>query len=194
LQAKLPDVNAVLVFYRTQSLKFLSQGKWLGAGGSLNNQNAVLPEDYRVIVDTKTYNTAMETGTFFVCLKCSAEVPVQEIKFIQLLNNGLEKTHYNEDYSTHWIHVMQSCGHVNRKSKTEKITERKQEPFYLNCVWQPPKKLSGLSTRFGFKNRYEEWFFQYQKELEHQIGRYRAEYQAQNPDEEMSDYLDTGAE
>lgn len=192
IQAKLPDVNAVLVYYRTQSQKLMSQANWLGAEGALNAQNAVLPEDYRVIIDTKEYHKAVQTGIFYVCLGCSAEVPVQEIKFVQLLNNSLEQTHYNEKYSEFWIHDIPGCGHKNRKIKSEKITEKKQEPFYLNCVWEPPIKKAGLSTRFGFRNKFMEWFYTYQKELEHQIGRYRAEYQAQNPDDDMDEWEDDG--
>jgi len=170
----------------------MGQGNWLGASGALNAQNAVLPEDYRVIVDDKVYRDASQAGTFYVCLKCEAEVAIQDIKFVKLLNSSLEKAMYKEDYSDHWVHKVPGCMNMNRLSKCEKITEHHQEPFYLNCVWKPPVKKAGLATRFGFKNRFMEWFYAYQKELEHQIGRYRAEYQSQNPDEEMDEWDDEG--
>lgn len=192
MQAKLPDVNAVLVYYRTQSQKLMSQSNWLGASGALNSQNAVLPEDYRVVVDSRAYHEAVQTGTFYKCLRCSVEVPIQKIEFVKLFNNAIEKMFYKEDYSEHWRCVIDGCNSINRKSKSEKITTRRQEPFYLACVWEPPIKESGLATRFGFKQRFQVWFYRYQKELEHQIGKYRTEYQSQNPDEEIDDFKDTG--
>jgi hypothetical protein len=170
----------------------MGQSNWLGAGGALNAQNAVLPEDYRVIVDTKHYKETVQTGTFYKCLRCEDEIPVQDIEFVKLLNNSIDKMYYKENYSEFWFCPKRGCGHRNRKSQSEKITERKQEPFYLNCVWEPPAKKAGLATRFGFKQRFQEWFYAYQKELEHQIGRYRAEYQSQNPDDDMEEWDDEG--
>ncbi|MDH3879689.1 MAG: hypothetical protein OET18_17745, partial [Desulfobacterales bacterium] len=158
--------------------------------GALDSQNAVLPEGYRVTIDTKMYKDSIQNGTFYICSKCSEEIPVQEIEFVKLLNKSVERMYYKEQYSLSWFCPKKGCGHKNRKSESETITERRQEPFYLDCVWEPPRKQAGLATRFGFKERFMEWFYAYQKEIEHQIGRYRAEYQSQNPDEDMEEWND----
>jgi len=54
----------------------------------------------------------------------------------------------------------------------------------------PPKR-HGLIDRMGWHEKWQVWFFNSMEELEHQLGRYRAEWITQ---EESGEVIEEGSE
>lgn len=165
--------------------------------------NSLLSEDYRVTINTEDYKKHLEDRTVYQCSFCTTynqkakqsmptETPFNKITILEvplpLIDKILSKTN-----TTH-IWVCPKCHNENHLEKTQIITEETAQPFYRKVVPSCPVKLAGISYSLDFDNAFQEWFYNFAEELEHQLGLYRIEYVSQNEMNmvDESGYIDTG--
>lgn len=146
--------------------------------GSLDNMNALFPKEYRVEINTNKYNELMQQRLLYKCNNCNEEINQNEIELfdiiIPLVDSILAKT------QTEKVWKCSKCNKLNEFVKTETVQEKMVEPYYLKVVYSNPTKQDGIIDHSSFDNKFTSWFWTFLKELEYQIGLYRAEYRAQN--------------
>lgn len=193
MQSKLPDINAALVRYRSLAIDSFQNHDDESARMALGNIVALLPEEFKVVVNTEEYREKIKEKNFMVCLKCKKEIPYNEInkvkkrlsnleQFVKMCGKNPPRTADEKEYDMVWD--CPKCKHENRLDDTQLITEKPNMPFYLGVIPEPPKHnySDPLTERMYFTQRFREWFKIAFAEIESKIGIYRAEYQSQNPD------------
>lgn len=173
-QAKLPDINAGFVRYRNYGIQCMEQKNYNGVVTALNGINALLPEEYRVEVNTDKYLESIQEKTLLVCEFCNGEVSLSDIKPIKLFLPYVIRFISNEEHQTVWECIK--CHGINKLKDSKRITETHQQPYFNKVVPVMPKRKDGLQTRSKFHVNFTEWFVKFLEELEHQLGLYRKEY------------------
>ena len=190
-QAKLPDLNAAFVKYRSYGLQSVEVQNFSGAIGALYNINALLPDEYRIEINTTKYLLLISEQTLVVCNKCKKEHNYKDILKKRVLLPSFESSLKGKDYETFWI--CKDCGESNVYDKTKMIHSTLNKPYYLKVVTEPPEKQDGVASMMNYKKRMKKWFYNFLGELEYQLGLYRKEYTSQTEDSEEKD-VDTGEE
>lgn len=185
-QAKLPDVNAAWVKYRSYYLTCTEQEKYTNATTALDSFNALFPDDYRVEIDTQKYNKAVQTKLIVNCNYCAVQFNRNEIKVVELLAPTIIKTIIDTESEEVWF--CPKCNKPNKLLNTRMIKTVYDEPAYFKVVPKPPLRKNGLQSRSHYKFEITKWLDTYVVELEHQLGLYRKEYMSQQDmDEEIPD-------
>lgn len=195
MQAKLPDINAALVRYRSVAIESFQNGDDESARMALGNMVALLPDKFKVRVNTDEYNEKVKEKDFMVCLKCKKEIPYENIKrekklltneeqFIKKCSKNPPLTQEDKEYD--WIWNCPKCSHENRYADTELEKEKPSKPYYLGVIPEPPQRnfRNPLMDRMYFTQRFRDWFKTAFQEIESKVGIYRAEYSAQNQDKD----------
>lgn len=176
-QAKLPDINTAFVKYRTHGLICIDMKNYAGASASLNGINALLPNDYKIEINSAKYNEALKTKISIICNFCNSEINKNDIKIVNLLNPILIQTLTSNEYQKAWF--CPQCKKENYLNKTKMVKYTALKPFYLKVIPEPPRKKDGLQTKNTFHHNYVKWFYNFLEELEYQLGLYRIEYISQ---------------
>jgi len=173
-------VNAAIVRHRSNALKALENNDREIAHISLNAINALLPEDYKVEVNTQKYEKAIEDTWSIYCGYCEEEFPLSEIRPFDLLLNSIESIILGLDVMRVWL--CPKCNEENPYYQAKKKLVKFQNPIYTKIVPEvPPYK--GLINRVGYEQSLRKWFHTYLGELEQQISLYRTDWQSQQGDD-----------
>lgn len=202
MQAKLPDVNAAIVRYRSQALDAVKTGDYDMAVSCINFINADLPEDFKVTVSTELYNSIVEDRKTVPCNYCKSYeiilkdgkpektdklIPTQcsitEIQQYDLEMDWLEQILSNKKTKRMWL--CTKCGKANEMDVTKIKVIKYQEPFYLKIMPSAPRRKRGIQQKASYDNQFKRWFDIAMSEIESQISRYRTEYAAQEALEEI---------
>ncbi len=176
MQSKLPDVNAAIVRYRSKALEALDRNEISTAAICFSAINALLPEEYKVEINTKKYNELIAAKHIITCPSCNQEHPRGDIRPFDILLSVIESVLARQKTMLVW--ECPSCNETNDLANSKHQTIDFQKPFYTHVVPEPPAR-NGLGDRIGYNQRFQEWFAIFVGELEQQIGLYRADYQAQ---------------
>lgn len=182
MQAKLPDVNAALVTHRKSALNAYDMGDYAKAAIAFQAIIALLPDDYKVEINTLRYNELVKKKKKMICEECTEAFERSLIHPYELTLSSLDALILQMPKTLVWD--CPKC-HATRPmdgSKTQTILF--QAPYYLKVVPEAPTRI-GLEARIGFQYRCRKWFDIVFKEIENQIGRYRADYAAQQEEEEF---------
>ena len=174
MQAKLPDINAAWVKERTYFFTCRDMHNWSGMILALDAMNALLPDEYRITVNTRKYDDFIEAKIGYICNDCKKEIPENMIKIKVAIAPLIINYISNSKTMTFWS--CPECHKENLMSQTKLIKETLQKPYYLKVVPEPPDRKRGIQDRKTYPMillKYSALFFQ---ELEHQLGLYRAEY------------------
>lgn len=150
--------------------------------------NALFTDDYRIEISTTKYEQLRASSIKIECPKCSEQFSNSEIRKFDLLLPFIDSVLCGKMYRESW--KCPKCEEMNFLSESKIITTEHQNPFYLKVIADPPVR-HGLIDRMGWHEKWQVWFFNAMEELEHQLGRYRAEYQAQ---EESGETIEEGSE
>lgn len=202
VQAKLPDVNAAIVRYRSQALESVKTRDYEMAVSSINFINADLPEEYKVQVSTDLYNSIVEDRKIIPCQFCTSKETVLKDGKLTLTGKSIptecsltEIIQY--DLEMDWLEQILSgkkskrvwnctkCGKLNDMDVSKIKIKKYQAPFYLKIMPEPPKRKRGIQGRASYDNDFKTWFDIAMSEIESQISKYRAEYAAQEAREEI---------
>jgi len=174
-QAKLPDINAAFVRYRSYYLSSMDSGNYSGATQALYAINALLPQEYKVEISSTKYEQKIIHNLTYQCNHCKEEIISNVIRiFDEVLPFFLSVITGNKKRKA-WF--CPSCKHVNSLLQTKMFQEELQEPYYLKIVPTKPSRVLGVSGRRKFELDVENWLRNFANELEAQIGLYRAEYE-----------------
>ena len=202
MQAKLPDVNAAIVRYRSQALEAVKIGDYDMAVSCINFINADLPEDFKVTVSTDLYNSIVEDRKIVPCEFCTSpeivlkdgkpvktgkmiptECSITEIKQYDLEMDWIEQILTNKKTKRVWL--CTKCGKSNDMDITKIKVQKYQEPFYLKIMPSAPRRKRGIRGRMSFDTEFKKWFDIAMSEIESQISKYRTEYAAQEQAQEV---------
>ncbi len=144
---------------------------------ALNAIVALLPEEYKVEVNTIKYNSIIKGKTLICCPFCGEEPTYDDVKFFEMILPFIDQCLIQSTTQKVW--VCPKCKTISPISKSRIKTIEFQKPFYIKVVPEAPRIGRGLSTRLGYREKFIKWFETVLEELENQIGMYRADYQAQ---------------
>lgn len=208
----LPDISGNFAFYRSLAVNNLQRNDYAGAKSALFNLNGCLGSDYLVTISTKQYEDVMQDRDAFLCNHCTmlvdkiihkgeddeytkqVEVPTEvilsEVKIFNMQVNLVNSILLQNNTLKAW--VCPSCNKVNELTKTKKIQNERVRPFYSKVVPEPPTKLSGLTDRVHFHQRFTNWFYLFLEEINWAEVLYRTEYQIQNGHDMEISFNDKG--
>lgn len=182
-QAALPDLNTGYIKYRNEVIASLRAKNYSSCHGSLNSLNALLPEEYRIVIDTIKYNEATKSDITYACNFCTetikeetypSEIKKENIEISVLLTSDIEKLVFGNESNNVWI--CPKCNETNKLSETVISESKLEEPTYLGIVPKPPSRQDGLQGRTKFHTKITQWIWLCLNELEQKMGRYRLEY------------------
>lgn len=173
-QAKLPDINAAWVRYRNYGLESIQYNNYPGAVAAINEINAMLPELYRVKIDTRQYKELEKDNLTVICTACKAETTPDKLLVYKMLMPMTINHHGKPVVEEVW--TCTACRATNNLIKTRMIRKVKQKPFYHQVIPDPPDRKDGVLDRTHYHNDMVKWFFDALEELDHQLGKYREEY------------------
>jgi len=183
MQAKLPDINAAIVRYRNNLLHAFDNNEANTVIVSWSAINALLPDDYKVEVNTEKFLKLVAENKIIICSKCEEKIPYQDVKFNDLLLSSVESLITQKKHKHVWN--CPKCSFENifnfKKIKIVKF----QQPYYLEVVPEPPTRHLGIVDRSSFDTQFRRWFTLALDEIESKIGKYRADYIAQMEADDM---------
>ena len=212
----LPDISSSFGFWRTFAVNKISQKDYNGASAGLYNLNGCLTEEYVITISTRGYEKAVKEQSYFQCDHCTmqieeitnkgeddevrekvkipSEIPYNEVKIFELICPLIEGIITGNKIIKIWI--CPKCKKENvMNGEWNIITPTKEKPYYLKIVPECPIKLSGLSTRLGWDNKFSKWFYNFLEEIQVSMKNYRVEYIAQTGhDMEDTGFKDKGDE
>ncbi len=184
MQAKLPDINAALVRHRNAVMIAYDRGDFDKAAISFDAMIALLPEDYRLEINTDKYNKLVSSKHILVCRYCKNEIENKDIMTYRLLLSALDRLITSEKQLLVWD--CAKCHMTQPMLGTKRKVEVMEEPSYLGVIPEPPTRY-GLHDRTGFEGRFKKWYSIVFRELENKIGDYRKEYASQQEGEGVSE-------
>jgi len=212
----LPDISSSFGFWRTYAVNKIAAKDYNGAAAGLYNLNGCLTEEYVITISTNSYHQAVDEQSYFQCEHCEmdveqitnegkdneikekvkvpTEIPYDQVEIFELRNGLIDSMITGEKTVKMW--VCPKCEKENIMSKEWNIvTPKKQQPYYLKIVPDCPSRLSGIASRFGWEQKFANWFYNFLEEIQVSMKNYRVEYIAQNGhDMEDSSYKDKGDE
>jgi len=174
VQAKLPDINAAWVKERTYFFTCRDMHNWSGMTLALRAMNALLPDEYRININTKKYNELTSAKIGYICNYCKEEIPESMVKIKTAIAPLIVSYVSSSETKTFWL--CHKCNKENLVSQTKLIKETLAKPSYLKVVPDPPERKRGIQDRRSFDIILTKWGGNFFEELEHQLGLYRAEY------------------
>ena len=192
MEAKLPDVNASIVTHRKAAMNGFDKGDYIKTAISFDSIIALLPDDYKPIINTEMYYEKIKGRRLIFCDVCTTlnekkvAVPTQHarenIETYEMLLSNEDQFLMNQETCLVW--TCPNCENTRPLLGSTIRNETFQRPFYTGIIPDMPRRV-GLHDRIGFSRKFKDWYQIAFREIENQIGLYRAEYAGQNPDETM---------
>ena len=140
--------------------------------------NSLMPEEYKVEINTKKFYELIAENKVITCNKCQAnDIKFQDIKIIQVLLTPIQTMITQKKYESIWY--CPKCGFDNIFDQRQIKLVKFEEPYYTEVIPDPPKRKFGISDRATYDNQFKVWFARALDEIESKIGKYRADYLAQ---------------
>lgn len=201
-QSLLIDMNSGWYKHKTEFNESLRTKNYSQTLGALDALNALLPDDYRVIIDSDLYNEKMKENIVALCNHCTTDYPVPgdkikknnlptriEVNKIQkqeLLLSNYDQMILGKKYDTFW--QCPECHKDNRLSETHFKQSVLRRPFYLQVVPDPPVPKPGLEGRTTFHTKFEKWARSFLVELNAQARQFRSDYKRKDEvDDDLND-------
>lgn len=176
MQAKLPDINAAIVRYRNDWLHAYSNKEYDIVIVAIDAVNALLPEDYKVEINSKKRNELVQENKIIVC-SCGEVAQWNQVEFQTVRLPAGEQFLLGRLNDKVW--TCQKCNKENIFDSTKRKTIKYQEPFYTGIIPEAPTRRFGISNRLTYEREFKDWYRIAIKEIESKIGKYRADYIAQ---------------
>jgi len=170
-QARLPDINTQYIKYTNEAISSWKGKSYDSAIGSLNALNGLMPEEYRISINTPEY----EAQTYFdikaECKHCKEEIERHTIEPFDLVNSFLTRLISGSNTDKVWI--CPKCKATNRLLDTTMTKPKLKEPYFIKVVPQPPQRKDGLLDRTRFHNKFSVWFWTCLGEISAEMARFR---------------------
>lgn len=182
------------MYWRSKAGKSAESGNYDMAIISINAINALLPggseedgsDNFKVEVNSIKYYELTKDRKTITCTGCKNECILSDIKQFnvdldwkeQIISGKMSKRVWN----------CTACEMANDMIFENIKIEKYREPYFFRCMPRHPVRKRGVQSRNTFEQEFNIWFDIAVTELEAQIGRYRAEYIAQNPEAAELDF------
>lgn len=176
MQAKLPDINAALVTHRKAALNAYDRGDYAKAAIAFQDIIALLPDEYKVEINTEKYNRLIQKKKKIICDECKEAFERSQIIPYELTLSNLDSLILQVRTALVW--ECPKCKNVRPLEGSNTQTVMFEAPYYFKVIPEPPRR-RGLEDRQGYLYHCKKWYEAVFKEIESQIGRYRADYAAQ---------------
>lgn len=189
-QSLLIDMNSGWYKHKTEVNDGLKTRNYDQVLGALDSLNALLPPEYRVIIDDDDYNDKLKGNLIGLCNFCESEYndptnknkilkgPTQiehsKIKKLRLLLPETERLIYNKKYDDFWCCFK--CSNMNRLSETKFRQTILKKPFYLQVVPEAPRRKLGIEDRTSYHVKFAKWARNFLAELNASAQKFRQEY------------------
>lgn len=180
---KLPDINTAIIKHRNDAINAFVSKNYPLVKISLSSINALLPEEYKVEVNTEKYNKLIEEQNFVFCETCQEDIPRKTIQEFEQDYSLTEQFMLQE--KKRWVWICPKCENQEDHKFSKFTVQKMQAPYYLKCIPSAPIRL-GLRNRYTFDNEMANWTEIAFSEIESQISIFRSDYQTQ----QASDGLD----
>lgn len=198
-QSLLIDMNSGWYKHKTELNEGLRTRDYLAAEGALDSLNALLPDEYRVIIDTDEFKRRTRGNVIAFCNHCKSKyedpkdkktmvesptrIDIDRVEKQQLLLPAFDQMLYGKEYDTFW--VCPNCNKDNKLSETKFKKSAMQKPYYLKVVPEPPIHRPGLDDRTNFHYKFEKWARAFLTELNAQARQFRHDYKPKEDDGEL---------
>jgi len=121
------------------------------------------------------------------------EIPQNEVMVFDERQSPFHSIIRKSNSVKSWI--CPSCKKSNymENGQWNTVTPRKEKPYYLKIVPDPPINITGITGRLGWDKRFSDWAYNYLEEIQVSMKFYRIEYIVQNgADMEDSSFKDKG--
>ncbi len=209
----LPNISGDFTYYKNYAINSLASKNYKAAASGLDDLNRCLGDDYTVTISTKLYDEAMNKETVYLCNYCTVEekkvinkdeeneyiktiqvparISTSNIKVCDLLLPLIDSVVQNSKTEKVWY--CPECKKENKMNETTQVIPERQKPFSLKVVPENPIRLSGLGSRLGFNEIFENWFYVFLGEITSQEVAYRTEWTSQHDGADMDEaYKDKG--
>lgn len=196
-QSLLIDMNSGWYKHKTEVNDGLIKHDYNQVMGALDALNALLPNDYRVIIDTEEYRLKTKGDLVGLCNFCLTELPdpddkdktiegptqirYEDIKTMRLLLNKNDQFITGKQYEDFW--QCHKCNNLNMNSKTRFRQTILRKPYYLQVVPEPPRKKLGVEGRYNYHEEFAKWARNFMAELNAQAQKFRQEYKPKDGDD-----------
>lgn len=161
-------------FWTQYAINCLSDKDWKGAEGGLYNINSLLTSEYEVSVNTRDYQQSILETTSWECEYCHVKAPASKVRVHPMILPIMQSMVQGQSVQNVWF--CTDCKKENIESRTNIFKEELPNPYYRKVVPNPPTQRFGLANRFNFEYDFRQWFYNFLKELQHQLALYRIEY------------------
>jgi hypothetical protein len=208
----LPNITEEFNFHKREALAALQRQDYQRATSAIKTLNECLGEDYMIEISTSKYDDELKTNTTYQCNFCTmdsevtvnkgdedektktiqvpTEIPVKDIRKYKVKLNDAQSFFLKSKTKECW--TCSSCSKQNDMRKTVRVVPKRQQPFFLKVVSDPPVRTSGIASRRPYRKLYNNWFNNFMEEITWSMVLYRTEWKSQNDGEEMGGYQDKG--
>lgn len=183
MQAKLPDINASLVKHRDKMSHHIEHRNWRLVVMHFNAANALFPEEYKINVNTSLYMQKIQSKHLILCDFCDTWCDYTKVKPYNLRLNSQDRLILQQVTSVVWD--CPNCKKTLLLDGSQKKNQVPMQPFYTQAVPNEPIR-HGISDRVGHHAKMYNWADTAYRELEHQVGKYRMEYEAQHESDNVT--------
>jgi len=182
LQSKLPDLNNYWKQYHAEGESALLRYDYEGCVNAVDCMNALMPEEYRLEINTAKYEELLKNNDLVCCIKCKKE---QDWNIMNLLLPLIESI--IEKSKTYKAWICLECKYENKVLKSKLIKPKIKEPFYLKVIPKAHKVPAGLERRTSFNTKMSVWWHNAKVEIDHQLALIRQEYKSDDEDLDSED-------
>ena len=176
MQAKLPDINAALAKARMDAIIAYDTKNYNKCVASLECMVALLPTEYQVQMTNEAYAEAVKNNEVWKCRHCGVETPRVDIKDTTVVVPAeLRALVPSARFARAWVCPSAACGELSITAGTIRIQNEMRGLYFLKCVPEPPRR-TPLMSNMEYRRKFTMWFRITRREIEFQIGKYRADY------------------
>ena len=135
--------------------------------------NALLPDEYRLEINTEKYNALTHNTKTIICQECGIEFDFIDVEVVQALNSFMDFTISGRRYDKVWY--CPTCSYKNKISSSQMIVTERENPFFYKVIPNPPKIRQHI-VQIDLHEAMTEWWFNAKSEIDHQLAKLRTEY------------------
>ena len=178
MQAKLPDLNAALAKARMDAIISKDLKNYNKCVASLECMNALLPPEYRISMTDREYSEAIHNDEMWECRHCKKSTPSSDVERTRLPVRASLWALTRARIRTVKAWVCPLCYKLSVTAGTIRNKLENRGLYFLKAVPEPPRRTALIGSH-QFQLEFESWYRVTRRELESQIGHYRAEYVSQ---------------
>lgn len=171
MQSRLPDINTAFNTHRKRAIISLENHNHTECLGALYALNALLPQEYRVIISELKYAEVVRQDQTISCLKCGHKTDYSKVRIANVITTPLQRMLSNQKSVRIWFCLQ--CKYENILTDTTIEKTILSQPYYLGVIQPPPQRRDGIIDRINYDRLFQRWAWTMLDELEEKMAQYR---------------------